>query len=75
MVKVGSKIELTLSTGIESNVMPNVVNLPLENAQDYLNSLPITAFHSVDYRKRCVHRRHITGPFLSRTIRSPTGRA
>lgn len=64
MVKVGSKIELTLSTGIESNVMPNVVNLPLENAQDYLNSLPITLSISVDYQESDVY----TAGYIIRTI-------
>ncbi len=57
MVKVGSKIELTLSSGIESNVMPNVVNLPLENAQGLSEFPSITLSISVDYPERCVHRR------------------
>ena len=64
MVKVGSKIELTLSTGIESNTMPNLVNLPLENAQSYLNSLPITLSISVDYQESDMY----TAGYIIRTI-------
>ena len=64
MVKAGSTIGLTLSTGIESNTMPNLVNLPLENAQSYLSSLPITLSISVDYQESDVY----TEGYIMRTI-------
>ena len=64
MVKVGSKIELTLSSGIETNTMPNLVNLPLENAQSYLSSLSITLSISVDYQESDVY----TAGYIMRTI-------
>ena len=55
MVKVGSKIELTLSSGIETNNMQNLVNMPLEKTLDYLNSLSMTLDISVDYQESDVH--------------------
>ena len=64
MVKAGSTINLTLSTGMESNTMPNLVNLTLENAQIYLNSLPITLSISVDYQESDVY----TEGYIMRTI-------
>ena len=64
MVKAGSTIELTLSTGIESNTMPNLVNLPLENAQSYLTSLPITLDISVEYQQSDVY----TDGYVIRTV-------
>ncbi len=64
MVKVGSKIELTLSSGIETNNMQNLVNMPLENALDYLNSLSMTLYISVDYQESDVY----TAGYIIRTI-------
>lgn len=64
MVKVGSKIELTLSSGIETNNMQNLVNMPLENALDYLNSLSITLDISVDYQESDVY----TAGYIIRTV-------
>ena len=64
MVKVGSKIELTLSSGIETNNMQNLVNMPLENALDYLNSLSMTLDISVDYQESDVY----TAGYIIRTI-------
>ena len=64
MVKAGSTISLTLSTGIVSNAMPNLVNMPLENAQDYLSSLSMTLDISVDYEESDV----FTAGYIIRTV-------
>ena len=40
--KVGSRIELTVSSGAESNVMPDLVNMTLTNAQTSLNTMSIS---------------------------------
>ena len=65
MVKVGSKIELTLSSGIETNNMQNLVNMPLENALDYLNSLSRRWTFLSTIRKATWHRGYIIGPSQS----------
>ncbi len=39
--KVGSKIELTISTGEDGNIMPNLVNHSMQNAQAALNTLSV----------------------------------
>ena len=64
MVKAGSTIELTLSSGIETNNMQNLVNMPLENALDYLNSLSMTLDISVDYQESDVY----TAGYIIRTV-------
>ncbi|MCQ2419605.1 MAG: PASTA domain-containing protein, partial [Clostridia bacterium] len=48
-VKVGSTVELTVSIGTDSNIMPNLVNLPLANAQSYLSTMPIQVSVTVVY--------------------------
>ena len=64
MVKAGSTIELTISSGIEINNMQNLVNMPLENALDYLNSLSMTLDISVDYQESDVY----TAGYIIRTV-------
>lgn len=39
--KIGSTIELTVSAGMQGNVMPDLVNMTLTNAQTLLNTMPI----------------------------------
>ena len=48
--KVGTKIELTVSSGAESNLMPNLVNKSLQEAQAELNALPVSVVVNVTYQ-------------------------
>ena len=47
--KVGSTVQLTVSTGPEINTMPLLVNLSLQNANSTLDSLPIDVSVEVEY--------------------------
>lgn len=53
--KVGSTVELVVSMGPESNTMPNLVNLSLQNASDYLDSMHIDISVEVEYRSSDVY--------------------
>ncbi len=64
MVKTGSTIRLTLSSGVESNTMQNLVNMPLENAEEYLNSLSLNLEISVDYEQSDIY----TEGYIIRTV-------
>ena len=63
-VKVGSRIELTVSMGADSNVMPNLINQPLTNAQSYLSTMPIQVNVTVEYEASEV----FTNGYVMRTV-------
>ena len=53
--KVGTKIELTVSSGAESDLMPNLVNKSLQEAQAELNALPVRVVVNVTYQSSDVY--------------------
>lgn len=53
--KVGSTIELTVSSGSEGNKMPNLVNLSLQNAQSLLNTMSVSVVVEVAYKPSDVY--------------------
>ncbi len=63
-VKVGSTVELTVSMGADSNVMPNLVNFTLANAQSFLSTMPIQVNVSVEYETSDVY----TDGYVMRTV-------
>ena len=63
-VKVGTKIELTVSMGEDSNVMPNLVNQTLANARSSLSTMPIQVNVTVEYESSEV----FTNGYVMRTV-------
>ncbi|MBQ1264687.1 MAG: PASTA domain-containing protein, partial [Oscillospiraceae bacterium] len=53
--KVGTTIELTVSSGSEGNQMPNLVNLSLQNAQSLLNTMSVSVVVEVAYKPSDVY--------------------
>ena len=53
--KVGSTIELTVSSGSAGNKMPNLVNLSLQNAQSLLNTMSVGVVVEVAYKPSDVY--------------------
>lgn len=54
-VKVGSKIELTVSMGVESDTMPNLINTSLQSAQSYLSKMAVNVIVRVEYENSDVY--------------------
>lgn len=54
-VKVGSKIELTVSMGVASDTMPDLVNTSLQNAQSYLSKIAVNVLIKVEYENSDVY--------------------
>lgn len=62
-VKVGTKIELTVSMGVESDKMPNLINSALQDAQSYLSKMAVNVIVKVEYENSDVY----TDGFVIRT--------
>lgn len=62
-VKVGTKIELTVSMGVESDTMPDLINSSLQSAQSYLSKMAVNVIVKVEYENSDVY----TDGFVIRT--------
>lgn len=53
--KVGSTIELTVCSGTDDKLMPNLVNLTLQNAKSCLSTMSVNVVVDVDYEESDVY--------------------